>query len=65
MCGVVSVLVVTGTCTGVGKTVVTAALAAVARARGASVAVVNPAQTGAADGDGLDVLSAVIAGGLG
>lgn len=41
-----SVLVVTGTGTGVGKTVVTAALAAVTRARGGSVAVVKPAQTG-------------------
>ncbi|MFE9100798.1 dethiobiotin synthase [Actinomadura geliboluensis] len=46
-----SVLVVTGTCTGVGKTVVTAALAAVAAARGASVAVVKPGQTGV-DGAG-------------
>jgi dethiobiotin synthetase len=42
----VSVLVVTGTCTGVGKTVVTAALAALARARGTSTAVVKPGQTG-------------------
>lgn len=42
-----SVLVVTGTDTGVGKTVVTAALATLALARGASVAVVKPAQTGA------------------
>ncbi|RAY13425.1 dethiobiotin synthase [Actinomadura craniellae] len=41
-----SVLVVTGTCTGVGKTVVTAALAALAMARGSSVAVVKPGQTG-------------------
>jgi dethiobiotin synthetase len=41
-----SVIVVTGTDTGVGKTVVTAALATLARARGASVAVVKPAQTG-------------------
>ncbi len=46
VCRIVSVLVVTGTCTGVGKTVVTAALAAVAAARGASVAVVKPGQTG-------------------
>jgi dethiobiotin synthetase len=44
------VLVVTGTDTGVGKTVVTAAIAALARARGASVAVVKPAQTGARPG---------------
>ena len=40
------VLVVSGTGTGVGKTVVTAALAALARARGERVAVVKPAQTG-------------------
>jgi dethiobiotin synthetase len=42
----VAVLVVTGTGTSVGKTVVTAALAALAIARGADVAVVKPAQTG-------------------
>ncbi len=41
-----STLVVTGTGTGVGKTVVTAALAAVARERGQAVAVVKVAQTG-------------------
>lgn len=41
-----SVVVVTGTGTDVGKTVVTAALAALANDRGASVAVVKPAQTG-------------------
>ena len=38
----------TGTGTGVGKTVVTAAVAALAAARGARVAVVKPAQTGVA-----------------
>ncbi|WP_181791254.1 AAA family ATPase, partial [Streptomyces phytophilus] len=43
-----SVLVVTGTSTGVGKTVVTAAVAAAALARGRSVAVLKPAQTGVA-----------------
>jgi dethiobiotin synthetase len=42
----VSVIIVTGTDTGVGKTVVTAALATLARARGSSVAVVKPGQTG-------------------
>lgn len=42
-----SVLVVSGTGTGVGKTVVTAAVAALAAARGATVAVVKPVQTGA------------------
>jgi len=42
----VSVLVVTGTGTGVGKTVVTAALAALGVAAGHRVAVLKPAQTG-------------------
>jgi dethiobiotin synthetase len=42
----VSVLVVSGTGTGVGKTVVTAAVAALAAARGSRVAVVKPVQTG-------------------
>lgn len=46
---------VTGTCTGVGKTVVSAALAAVAAARGASVAVVKPGQTGVAAGEPGDL----------
>ncbi|MEU2513986.1 dethiobiotin synthase [Streptomyces syringium] len=41
-----SVLVVTGTGTEVGKTVVTAAIAAAAVAAGRSVAVLKPAQTG-------------------
>jgi len=43
--------VVTGTSTGVGKTVATAALAARAVARGQQVVVVKPVQTGIADGD--------------
>jgi dethiobiotin synthetase len=54
----VSVLVVTGTGTGVGKTVVTAAVAALAATRGSRVAVVKPGQTGVAldeDGDLDDV----------
>ncbi|WP_336322406.1 dethiobiotin synthase [Streptomyces lavendofoliae] len=46
-----SVLVVSGTGTEIGKTVVTAALAAVARAAGRSVAVLKPAQTGVAPGE--------------
>lgn len=46
-----SVLVVTGTDTGVGKTVTTAALAAAARRAGIDVAVCKPVQTGFADGD--------------
>jgi dethiobiotin synthetase len=50
-----SVLVVTGTSTEVGKTVVTAALAALAVDRGTSVAVVKPAQTGVADGEPGDL----------
>jgi dethiobiotin synthetase len=44
--GPTGILVITGTGTGVGKTVVTAAIAALARAAGKSVAVVKPAQTG-------------------
>ncbi|KAB2343350.1 dethiobiotin synthase [Actinomadura rudentiformis] len=50
-----SVLVVTGTCTGVGKTIVTAALAALAAARGTPVAVVKPGQTGAGPGEPGDL----------
>ena len=46
-----SVVLVTGTGTEIGKTIVTAALAAVVRERGSSVAVVKPAQTGLAGGD--------------
>lgn len=46
-----TVLVVTGTDTGVGKTVTTAALAAAARLAGIDVAVCKPVQTGSADGD--------------
>ncbi len=46
-----SVLVVTGTGTGVGKTVATAALACQARLAGLDVAVCKPVQTGTDDGD--------------
>lgn len=46
-----TVLVVTGTGTGVGKTVVTAALACHARRAGIDVAVCKPVQTGTDDGD--------------
>lgn len=46
-----TVLIVTGTDTGVGKTVTTAALAAAARLAGVDVAVCKPVQTGSADGD--------------
>jgi len=51
----VSVLVVSGTGTDVGKTVVTAAVAAVAAARGERVAVLKPAQTGVAPGEPGDL----------
>lgn len=53
-----ALLVVTGTGTGVGKTVVTAAVAALGLTRGARVAVVKPGQTGVGDdepGDLADV----------
>jgi dethiobiotin synthetase len=46
-----TVLVVTGTGTGVGKTVVTAALACHARQAGMDVAVCKPVQTGTDSGD--------------
>lgn len=49
------VLCVGGTDTGVGKTVVVAALAALARAREESVAVVKPVQTGVAPGEPGDL----------
>jgi dethiobiotin synthetase len=47
-------LVITGTDTGVGKTIVTAAIAAAATSAGLSVAVVKPCQTGVATGDDPD-----------
>ncbi|MEV6924342.1 dethiobiotin synthase [Dactylosporangium sp. NPDC051485] len=47
-------VVITGTDTGVGKTIVTAAIAAAATAAGQRVAVIKPAQTGTADGDEPD-----------
>ena len=48
-------IVVTGTDTGVGKTIVTAAIAAAATAAGLRVAVVKPAQTGVGTGETPDV----------
>jgi dethiobiotin synthetase len=54
----VSVLVVTGTDTGVGKTVATAALVCCARLAGIEVVVCKPVQTGTAEGD--DDLAAVV-----
>ncbi|QFZ22558.1 dethiobiotin synthase [Saccharothrix syringae] len=50
-----SVLVITGTGTDVGKTVVVAALAALAAAEGRRVAVLKPAQTGVAAGEAGDL----------
>ena len=49
------VVVVTGTDTGVGKTIVTAAIAAAAGLGGLSVAVFKPAQTGVESGEESDV----------
>lgn len=48
-------LVVTGTGTEVGKTIVTAAIAALAAAQGQRVAVVKPAQTGITSGAESDI----------
>ncbi|MDR6505711.1 dethiobiotin synthase [Arthrobacter oryzae] len=45
------IILVTGTDTGVGKTITTAALAAVLHGTGRRVAVYKPCQSGAADGD--------------
>lgn len=50
-----SILIVSGTGTEVGKTIVTAAVAALAAARGGGVAVVKPAQTGVAPGEPGDL----------
>lgn len=50
-----TILVVTGTGTGVGKTVVTAAVAALAVADGRRVAVLKPAQTGVGPNEPGDV----------
>lgn len=54
-----SVLVITGTGTEVGKTVVVAALAALAAADGRRVAVLKPAQTGIATGEPGDLAEVV------
>jgi dethiobiotin synthetase len=61
----VSLLVVSGTGTGIGKTVTTAALAALARARGERVAVVKPAQTGEPPGAPGDLAVVAALTGLG
>ncbi|MEU8888690.1 dethiobiotin synthase [Streptomyces sp. NPDC048442] len=49
-----SIIVVTGTNTDIGKTVVTAALAALAHAKGQRVVVLKPAQTGVGPGEDGD-----------
>ncbi|MFD3487190.1 dethiobiotin synthase [Streptomyces sp. NPDC058665] len=59
------VLIVSGTGTEIGKTVVTAAVAAVALAQGRTVAVLKPAQTGVAPGEPGDVDEVIrLAGGV-
>jgi dethiobiotin synthetase len=55
----VTTLLVTGTGTGVGKTMVTAAIATLAVAAGRRVTVVKPAQTGEPDGGGGDLAEVV------
>ncbi|MEV7426480.1 MULTISPECIES: dethiobiotin synthase [unclassified Streptomyces] len=52
------VIIVSGTGTEIGKTIVTAAVAAAALARGRSVAVLKPAQTGLAPGEPGDAAEA-------
>ncbi|MFI9583315.1 dethiobiotin synthase [Streptomyces sp. NPDC052236] len=54
-----AIIVVTGTGTEVGKTIVTAAVASLARAQARSVAVVKPAQTGVGPDDAGDVAEVV------
>ena len=58
----VSILVVTGTDTGVGKTVATAALACHARLAGIDVAVCKPVQTGSPRDDDLADVGAAVRG---
>lgn len=50
-----SIVIVTGTSTGVGKTIVTAGVAALSHARGANVAVVKLAQTGITGDEPSDI----------
>lgn len=51
------VVLVTGTDTGVGKTIVTAAIAAAASSAGVRVAVVKPAQTGPSSNEDVDAVA--------
>jgi dethiobiotin synthetase len=55
--GLGGIVVVTGTDTGVGKTIVAAAITAAAGARGHTVAYCKPAQTGQATGEESDVMA--------
>jgi dethiobiotin synthetase len=57
------VIAITGTDTGVGKTVTTAALSRLALDRGLSVAVVKPVQTGASTGEPSDAETVTALGG--
>ena len=59
------IVIISGTDTGVGKTVTVAALAARARAQGRRVAVVKPAQTGELPGGGGDLATVEALTGLG
>jgi dethiobiotin synthetase len=53
--GLRAAVVITGTDTGVGKTIVTAAIAAAAKAAGLTVAVVKPCQSGVGDESETDI----------
>ena len=57
-------VVITGTDTGVGKTITTAALVVAIQERGMSVAVVKPVQTGTATGEPTDIAEIVRLSGL-
>lgn len=59
-----AIILVTGTDTGVGKTITTAALAAVLSGTGRSVTVYKPCQSGAADGDSDTAEIVRLAGGV-
>jgi dethiobiotin synthetase len=60
-----SILIITGTGTDVGKTIVTAAVAALAASRGGGVAVVKPAQTGVGADEPGDLATVARLAGLG
>ncbi|MGW5319809.1 dethiobiotin synthase [Nocardia thailandica] len=60
-----SILLISGTSTDVGKTVVTAAVAAAAEARGRSVVVCKPAQTGMGPGEPGDLAEVTRLSGVG